>query len=123
MTNVATAMTVLGQFRGACRDLVQGAARACNGAFEVCYQHPWSTKSHALAVAFLPAFIGDLLGDDGVAHSRDLVSQLAMQALAMGCLLALCLKLCVVWWPGTLCCFFQTSFIFLPPFLMRPCAS
>ena len=80
----AASMTPLGQFRGACRDFVQGAARACNGAFEVCYQHPWSTKSHALAVAFLPAFVGKLLGDDGVAHRRDLVSQSAMQALAVG---------------------------------------
>jgi len=82
---IATAMTVLGEFRGARGNLVQGAARACNGAFEVCYQHPWGAKSHALAVAFLPAFVGDLLGDDGVAHRRDLVSQPPMQALAVGC--------------------------------------
>ncbi len=68
---------------------MQGAARACNGAFEVCDQHPWSAASHALAIAFLPAFIGDLLGDDGVAHSRDLVSHSPMQALAVGRQLAL----------------------------------
>ena len=39
---------------------VQGAARTCNGAFEMCYQHPWGAKSHALAIAAMPALIGDL---------------------------------------------------------------
>ena len=78
-------MTVLGQFRGACRDFVQGAARTCNGAFQMCYQHPWGAKSHALAITAMPALIGDLLGDDGMAHGRDLVNQPPMQALAVGC--------------------------------------
>ena len=90
----ATAMTPLGQFGGACGNFVQGAARACNGASEVCYEHPWSTKSHALAVPFLPAFIGNLLGDDGVAHRHDLVGQPAMQALAVGRQPALAGRLC-----------------------------
>ena len=34
---LATAVTKLGQFGRACGNFVQGAARACNGASEVCY--------------------------------------------------------------------------------------
>src|SRR5260370_14121993 len=77
-------VTVLGQFRRACGNLVQGAARTYNGASEVCNQHPWGTTSHTLAVAFLPASVRNLLGDDGVAHRHDLVSQPTMQTLAVG---------------------------------------
>jgi hypothetical protein len=77
---LATAMTPVGQFRGTCWDLVQGAARTCNGAFEVCDQHPWSAKSHALAIAAMPALVGKLLSDNHVAHRHDLVSHPPMQA-------------------------------------------
>ena len=54
------------------------------GASEVCYQHPWGAKTHAPSVLFLPALLGNLFGEDRVAHTHDLVDQPAMQALAMG---------------------------------------
>src|SRR5690348_9089506 len=54
------------------------------GASHACDQHPWGTTSHTLAVALLPAFIGNLLDDDCVADPHDLVHQVAMQTLAMG---------------------------------------
>src|SRR5260221_8577589 len=77
-------MTKLGEFGTSSGDLVQGAARACNGALQVVNEHPWGTTSHASAIAFLPAFIGNLLANDGVAHGHDLVSEPPMQALPVG---------------------------------------
>jgi hypothetical protein len=41
-------------------------------------------KAHALAIAFLPAFIRYLLNVNLVANAHDLVDQSPMQALAMG---------------------------------------
>src|SRR5262249_2471882 len=80
----ATAMTILRE-RGTCGgDFGQGAARTCNGALEECYEHPWCSQSHAATKLLLPGAVRDLLGEDGVAHCHDLVSQLAMQALALG---------------------------------------
>src|SRR5260370_15720234 len=83
------AVTILGEFGRARGNLVQGAARTCNGALQMVDQHPWGTQFHALAVAFLPAFVGKLLGEDGLAHRYNLVGQLPMQALAVGHKLAL----------------------------------
>src|SRR5579864_415416 len=77
-------MTKLGEFGRACGDLVQGAARAYNGALQVVDEHPWGTTSHAAAIAFLPASVGNLLGDGRVAAPHDLVNHLPMQALAVG---------------------------------------
>src|SRR5260221_2555177 len=77
-------MAILGEFGRACGDFVQGAARTCNGASQMVDQHPWGTTSHASSIAFLPAFIGNLLGDDGSADPHDLVHESAVQALAVG---------------------------------------
>ena len=54
------------------------------GASQMVDQHPWGTTSHAAAIAFLPAFIGNLLGDDGIADPHDLVHESSVQALAVG---------------------------------------
>ena len=78
------AVAKLGQFGTSRGDLVQGAARACNGASEMVDEHPWGTTSHAAAIAFLPAFVGNLFGEDGVAHTHNLMDHTPMQALAMG---------------------------------------
>src|SRR5579862_700733 len=80
---LAAAMAELGEFGKMCGDFHQGAARACNGAFQPCYEHPWSAKSHALAKLFLPRPVGNLFGDDRVSNGYDLVDQAAMQALAV----------------------------------------
>src|SRR5258707_12742365 len=86
---LAAAVTILGQLRGTRGNLVQGAARACNGASQMVDQHPWGAKSRASSVAFLPRFVGNLFEDDGVAHTHDLMDHTPMQALAMGGQLAL----------------------------------
>ena len=80
----ATAMTILRQFGALGRDFDQDAARACNGASEQCYEHPWCTESHAAAILALPGAVRDFLGDDRVADRHDGMGQLAMQALALG---------------------------------------
>ena len=85
----AATVAELGEFGCACGNLEQGAARTCNGASQMVDEHPWGTKSHASAVALLPASVGYLLGDDGVAHGHDLVDHLPVQALAVGRQLAL----------------------------------
>src|ERR1051326_4647569 len=80
----ATAMTILrelGALRGDARPAVLPVRGP--GASEDCYEHPWSAESHAAAKLARPAAVRNLLGDDGVAHGHDLVSQLAMQALAL----------------------------------------
>src|SRR5258708_6220416 len=77
-------MAPLGEFGFPRGDCVQGAARSCNGASQLLDQHPWGTKTHTLAKAFLPTFIGEVFGDDGIAHPYDLVDQATVQALAMG---------------------------------------
>src|SRR5262249_32304259 len=77
-------MTELGELGAARGDFHQGAARPCNGAFQKVYEHPWGTKSHALAKLLLPGTIGWLFGDDGGAHGHDLMDEAAMQTFAMG---------------------------------------
>jgi hypothetical protein len=80
---LAAAMTELGEFGAARGDFDQGAARPCNGAFEQCYEHPWSAKAHTFAKLLRPRPIGHFFGDDGLAHGHDLVDETAMQALAV----------------------------------------
>ena len=118
----SAAVAILGQFRGACGNFDAGC-RPClqRCVCKVCYKHPWGAKSHALAIAFLPAFVGDLLGDDGIAHGHDLMDYAAMQALAMGGQPALFgrfaspgLLVALAAFPGSFC---------LPRFLMRPRSS
>src|SRR5215472_10286007 len=82
-------MAILRQLGTSRGDFVQGAARTYNGASEMVDEHPWGAKAHASAVAFLPAFVGNLLGDDRVASPHDLVRESAVQALAVGGQLAL----------------------------------
>src|SRR5215469_9379965 len=53
------------------------------GASEDRYEHPWGSQSHAAAKLARPAAVRDLFGDDRLAHCDDVVSQLAMQALAL----------------------------------------
>ena len=79
----AAAVTILREFGTACGNFVQGAARACNGASQHVYKHPWSAKLHTFAVLFLPRLIADLFKDDGVAHGDHLMDKPPMQALAM----------------------------------------
>ena len=59
------------------------------GASQHLDEHPWSTQPHAPSIAFLPAFVGNLLGDYGVAHGHQLMYLAPMQAPAMGSQLAL----------------------------------
>src|SRR5713101_4986565 len=89
----STAVTKLGEFAAARGNFEQGAARACNGASEHLYKHPWGSQSHTLAVLFLPRCIRNLFEDDGGAHRDDLVDFAPVQALAMSCQLALFLSL------------------------------
>jgi hypothetical protein len=67
----------------------QGAARACNGAFQECYKHPWGSQSNASPIRLLPCLVGKLFEDDGVAHGHDLMHHFAMQTLGVGSQLAL----------------------------------
>src|SRR6266571_2104373 len=62
-----TAVTVLRQFGGARGELGQGAAGTCNRASQMGYKHPWGVASHALAKLFLPGFVGEFFGPNGVA--------------------------------------------------------
>src|SRR4051794_24436696 len=71
----AAAMAILGQFGLVRRNFAQDAARACNGAFQKTYKHPWCAKSYASSVALLPRLVGKLFEDDRVAHCHDLVNQ------------------------------------------------
>src|SRR5258708_33274966 len=80
----STSMTPLRQFRAPRGHFDQGAARACNGASQHLNEHPWGTKTHTLAVQFLPTLVRNLFGDDRVAHRDDLVDEASMQTLAMG---------------------------------------
>jgi len=68
---LAAAMTKLREFGAARGNFDQGAARACNGASQLCYQHPWGAKAHASSILFLPRLVGNLFEDDGVAHTHD----------------------------------------------------
>ncbi len=79
------AMTELAQFGPARGNLDQGAARACNGALQMLYKHPWSSQSHAFPIKLLPPFIGDLFENDGVPYCDDLMHFFAMQTFAMRC--------------------------------------
>src|SRR5260370_34211644 len=52
-TDTAAAMTELAQLGCARGNFDQGAARACNGASEHLYKHPWCAQSYALAILLL----------------------------------------------------------------------
>jgi hypothetical protein len=54
------------------------------------YKHPWGAKSDALTILFLPSFERSLFNVDLLAHLDDVMSQLAMETLAMGCQPSLC---------------------------------
>jgi hypothetical protein len=49
------------------------------------YKQPWGAKAHAPTILLLPSFERGLFDMDGVAYFHDVMSQLAMQALAVGC--------------------------------------
>src|SRR5712692_1615313 len=76
-------MTKLRQFGGTRGNFDQGAARTCNGALQMVYQHPWSPKTHTCAVAFLPTLVGELFGADRLAQRDNLMHHAPMHALAM----------------------------------------
>ena len=86
--DTAAAMTELAQSGCSRGNFDQGAARACNGASEHLYKHPWCSQSYALAILLLPRFVRDLFQNDCVADRDDLMHLLTMQTLAMGCQLA-----------------------------------
>src|SRR5260370_10374264 len=81
-------MTELAQFGGSRGNLDQGAARACNGASEHLYKHPWCSQSYTLAILLLPRLVRDLFQNDRVADRDDLMHVLTMQTPAVGCQLA-----------------------------------
>jgi hypothetical protein len=76
-------MAELGEFGAAGGNLDQGAARACNGASEHLYQHPWGSQTHAFTILLLPCSVRNLFEDDRIAHGHDLVDLAPVQALAM----------------------------------------
>src|SRR5215469_14587214 len=53
------------------------------GASQELHEHPWGAESHALAKLLLPGAIGDLFGDDRLAHRHDLVDEAAMQTFTV----------------------------------------
>src|SRR5215469_4297189 len=53
------------------------------------YKHPWCAQSNAATILFLPSFERGLFYIDRVAHRNDVMSQLAVQTLAVGCYSAL----------------------------------
>ncbi len=77
----------------------QGAARACNGAFQQLHEHPRGAKSNAATILFLPCLIAEFLHDDDVALAHDLVNLATMQAFAVGSQLAFLFRLAA---PGPL---------------------
>src|SRR5258708_23164609 len=79
----SAAMTELAQFGRSRGNLDQGAARACNGALQLLYKHPWCSKTHTFSILLLPRLIGNLFENDRVAHCDDLMDLFAMQALAV----------------------------------------
>ena len=81
----STVMAILTQFGLECRDFDQGAASFCNQASHMRYKQPWGAKAHAPTILLLPSFERGLFDMDGVAYFHDVMSQLAMQALAVGC--------------------------------------
>ena len=80
----AATMTELRQFGAARGNFHQGAARACNGASEHFYEHPWCAKTHTAAPLLLPGAIRYFFGDDGVADGHNLMDQPPMQTFAVG---------------------------------------
>lgn len=76
-------MIKLREFGAARGNFHQGAARACSGASQHFYEHPWGTESHAAAKLLLPGTIGHLFCDDVLAYRHDLVDDAAMQAFAV----------------------------------------
>src|SRR5712691_4841928 len=54
----------------------------------MCYEHPWGTKAHTLAVLFLPASIGNFLKMNVVPNADDLVDEPPVQAFTVGSQLA-----------------------------------
>src|SRR5437667_12101099 len=81
----ATAVTELAQFAGRGRNFDQGAARACYGAPQMCYKHPWGTKPYTFAVLFLPRLVANLFDDNAVARRYHTMHLTPMQTFAVGC--------------------------------------
>ena len=54
------------------------------GTSQMVDEHPWGTQSHASAIAAMPAFVGNLFAEDGVAYGHDLMGEPPMQALPVG---------------------------------------
>src|SRR5262245_381387 len=78
-------MAILRQLGLEGRDFVEGAASFRNYAGQMRYKHPWCTKSGASTILLLPSLEGGLFYLDLLAHFHDVMSQLAMQTLAVGC--------------------------------------
>ena len=62
---------------------MQDAASSCNRSFHMFHKHPRSMGPYALAILFLPRFVGKPFCDHGIAASHHLMDKSAMQALAM----------------------------------------
>src|SRR5215472_14820900 len=53
------------------------------------YKQPWGAQSDASAILFLPCFERGLFDGDRVAQSNDIMGELAVETLAVGCEAAL----------------------------------
>jgi hypothetical protein len=73
----------VGQQEG--RDFAEGAASFRNCASQIRYKHPWGAKSDASAILFLPCFERGFFQIERGAHRNDVMGELAVQTLAMGC--------------------------------------
>src|SRR5215469_5593785 len=82
-------MAILTQFGFEGRDFAQGAASFRNYAFQMRYKQPWGAQSDASAILFLPSFERGLFYGDRVAQSNDIMGELAVETLAVGCEAAL----------------------------------
>src|SRR5215469_8865560 len=86
-------MAILTQFGFVGRDFDQGAASFCNYASQMRYKHPRCAQSDTATILFLPSLERGLFYVDLLAHFHDVMGQLAVQTLAMGCQFALCLSM------------------------------
>ncbi len=113
-------MAILAQFGLKSGNFDQGAASFRNYAGQMRYQHPWGAKSNALAILLLPSFERGFFDMDRVPSLDDVMSELAMQTLAVGGQSSFCIG---VLSPGRLvslaflpvqarfACFFDTSLL------------
>src|SRR5258708_21971822 len=80
-----TLMAILTQFGLISGNFGQGAASFRNYAGQMRYKHPWCPKSNAFAILLLPSFERGFFYVDRIPHLDEIMSQLAVQTLTVGC--------------------------------------